>query len=177
MRITISPDEQRGARARPHVRMANKQGVEMKQATERTVPKQLKPFQKGQSGNPSGRPKGSRNKATLAAEALLDGEAEALTRKAVEIALAGDTTALRLCLERLMPARKHRPVTFALPHLETAADAVKATAALIRAVADGDLTPSEAAELAKLVDGFTRAVDLHDVQQRLEKLEAAQETR
>jgi Family of unknown function (DUF5681) len=145
----------------------------MKQATERTVPKQLKPFQKGQSGNPSGRPKGSRNKATLAAEALLDGEAEALTRKAVEIALAGDTTALRLCLERLMPARKHRPVTFALPHLETAADAVKATAALVQAVADGDLTPSEAAELAKLVEGFRSALTTAELEERLAKLEAA----
>ena len=51
-----------------------------------------RPFQ---AGNP-GRPKGARNKASLAAEALLDGEAETLARKAVEMALAGDTTAMRL---------------------------------------------------------------------------------
>ena len=70
---------------------------------EKTVPKQARPFQKGQSGNPSGRPKGARNKATLAMEILLDGEADRLTRKVVEMALAGDTTALRLCLERIMP--------------------------------------------------------------------------
>ena len=144
---------------------------------EKTVPKQLRPFQKGQSGNPGGRPKGARNKATLAMEVLLDGEADRLTRKAVEMALAGDTTALRLCLERIMPARKDRPVTFALPKLETAADAVKATAALVEAVAAGDLTPSEAAELSKLVEGFTRAADLHDIQARLEKLEQQQEAK
>src|SRR5215212_11725484 len=77
-------------------------------------------------GNP-GRPKGSRNRATLAVETLLEGEVEALTRKAVEMALAGDTTALRLCMDRIMPARKDRAVAFALPKLETPSDAVKAT--------------------------------------------------
>ena len=70
-----------------------------------------RPFQ---AGNP-GRPKGARNKASLAAEALLDGEAETLARKAVEMALAGDTTAMRLCLERIMPIRRDRPVSFAMP--------------------------------------------------------------
>src|SRR4030095_7662499 len=85
-----------------------------------------RPFQPGNSG----RPKGARNKTTLAVEALLDGEAEALTRKAVEVALSGDVTALRLCLDRIVPARKDRPVMFTLPKLETAADAVKASAAL-----------------------------------------------
>jgi hypothetical protein len=131
-------------------------GAEM--TTEKTVPKQARPFQKGQSGNPSG-------------------EANRLTRKVVEMALAGDTTALRLCLERIMPARKDRPVTFALPKLETAADAVKATAALVEAVARGDITPAEAAELSKLVEGFIRAVEVHDIQVRLERLEAHQESR
>ena len=73
-------------------------------STEITALKQRgRPFKPGQSGNPLGRPKGARNRATIAAEALLDGEAEALTRKAIELALDGDTTALRLCLERLMP--------------------------------------------------------------------------
>ena len=132
-----------------------------------------KPFQPGNAG----RPKGARNRATLALEVLLEGEADRLARKAVEMALAGDTTALRLCLERIMPARKDRPVTFALPKLETAADAVKATAALVEAVARGDITPAEAAELSKLVEGFIRAVEVHDIQVRLERLEAHQESR
>ncbi len=67
-------------------------------------------FKKGQSGNPAGKPIGARHKTTLAVQALLDGEAESLTRKAVELALAGDITALRLCLERIAPARKDYPV-------------------------------------------------------------------
>ena len=72
-------------------------------------------FQKGRSGNPAGRRPGSRNRATLAAEALLEGEAQALTRKAIELALEGDTTALRLCLERIVPQRKSRVVAFVIP--------------------------------------------------------------
>jgi hypothetical protein len=126
-----------------------------------------KPFQQG---NP-GRPKGSRNKATLALEALLDGEAEALTRKAIEMALSGDTKAMRLCMDRIMPPRKDRPVMFTMPKLETAADAVKATAALAEAVALGDITPMEAGDLVKLVEGFTKAFELHEIEQRLAKLE------
>src|SRR5215213_10832715 len=80
-------------------------------------------------GNP-GRPKGARHKTTLAIEALLDGEAEALTRKAIELAKAGDLVALRLCLDRICPPRKDRPVTFTLPSLESGTDAKNAVAAL-----------------------------------------------
>ncbi|MBO1908223.1 hypothetical protein KHP60_21565 [Microvirga sp. 3-52] len=127
-----------------------------------------KPFEPGNSG----RPKGSRNKATLALEALLDGEAEALTRKAIEMALDGDTTAMRLVMDRIMPPRKDRPVLFTLPKLETPADAVKAAAALVEAVASGDLTPSEADDLSRLVDRYVRAVETTDVLERLESLEA-----
>src|SRR4051812_30238750 len=85
------------------------------------------------AGNP-GRPKGTRNKTTLAVDLLLDGEAEALTRKAVEMALDGDTIALRLCLDRIAPARRDRHVPYALPLIATAADAVTASSALVAAV-------------------------------------------
>ncbi|GJD54068.1 hypothetical protein OPKNFCMD_6849 [Methylobacterium crusticola] len=130
-------------------------------------------FQKGQSGNLKGKPKGARHKTTLAMEALLAGEAEGLTRKAIEMANDGDTVALRLCLDRLLPARKDRPVPFALPPIETTADLTKATAALLQAVATGELTPSEAAELGKLVDAHVKAIEVTDIQSRLEALEAA----
>ena len=90
-------------------------------------------FKSGQSGNPGGRPKGSLNKATLATQALLDGEAEALTRKAVELAKGGNPMALRLCLERLLPPRKDRPITFDLPPLEGAQDLPQALKAILEA--------------------------------------------
>jgi hypothetical protein len=124
-------------------------------------------------GNP-GRPKGSRNKTTLAAELLLDGEAEALTRKAIELAKAGDMSALRLCLDRILPVRRDRPVAFELPILKHARDAVKALAAIARAVADGDLTPMEAAELSKVVDGYAHAIETAELTVRLDRLEQAQ---
>src|SRR3954462_15113406 len=83
-------------------------------------------------GNP-GRPAGARNRATLAPLALLEGEAEALTRRCVELALAGDTTALRLCLERLLP--RGRAVRPQLP-LRTLADLDAGTGTVSSAVAD-----------------------------------------
>ena len=97
-----------------------------------------------------------------------------MTRKAVDIALSGDTVALRLCLDRIAPARRDRPVAFALPKLEGAADVVAANAALVEAVALGDLTPGEAAELSKVLDGYTRAVEAAEIQERLARLEAQQ---
>ena len=84
-----------------------------------------------QPGNP-GRPKGARHKATLAAEALLDGEAEGLTRKAVEAALGGDMAALRLCLDRIVPPRRERPINFRIPPLKSAEDAARRVRALRR---------------------------------------------
>jgi len=84
------------------------------------------------SANP-GRPPGARHKATVAALAMLDGEAEALTRQAVTMALAGDTTALRLCLERIAPPLRDAPVSFALPPMTTARDAAKAAGAVLGA--------------------------------------------
>src|SRR5438128_726120 len=87
-----------------------------------------RPFAKGRSGNPAGRRLGSRNKATVAAQELLANEAEALTRKAVEAALAGDPMAMRLCLERILP--RERVVKFALPPIKSAADVAPASHAL-----------------------------------------------
>lgn len=88
-------------------------------------------------GNP-GKPRGARHKATTAALALLDGQAEALTQKAIETALAGDTTALHLCLDRIAPPRKDAPVSFTLPPMTTAKDAATAAGAILDAVALGD---------------------------------------
>ena len=111
-----------------------------------------RPFQ---PGNP-GRPKGARNRATLAAEALLDGEAEALARKAISMAKDGDPAALRLVFERIMPPRRDRPVMFELPDIQMASDASLGAAALVKAVAAGELTPGEALEIAKLLESDSK---------------------
>jgi hypothetical protein len=135
------------------------------------MPREETRFCAGRSGNPAGRPKGARNRATLAVEALLNGEAEALTRKAVEMALDGDGPAMRLCLDRLCPPRKDRTITFVLPEIETAADLTKATKALMQGVANGEITPSEAAELSKLVDAHVNAIKTADLAERLARIE------
>jgi Family of unknown function (DUF5681) len=130
------------------------------------------PFQPGQSGNPAGRPPGARNKATRAIEAMLDGEVEEITRKAIELAKDGNATAIHLCLTRLCPPAKDWPVPFAMPLMETTANAVAASAAIVNAVAAGELTPREAAELTKLVENFAKTLEIHDHEARLQKLEA-----
>ena len=117
-----------------------------------------RPFVKGRSGNPGGRRYGSRNKKTLAAAVLLEGESEALTRKAVELALAGDPTALRLCIERILPPCRERPVKFTLPPIENAADISAAMNAVTSALARGIITPGEAERIANVVDTFARAI-------------------
>lgn len=121
-------------------------------------------------GNP-GRPQGSRHKATQAALALLDGEAEALTRLAVTMALAGDITALRLCLERIAPPRRDAPVTFSLPAMQSATDAAKAAGEVLGAVADGELTPSEGAHVMGLIETYRRTLETTELEARVLKLE------
>ena len=125
----------------------------------------------GLSGNPGGRPKGSLNKATLASQALLDGEAEALTRKVVELAKDGHPVALRLCLERPLPPRKDRPVNFTLPRIEGAEDLVKALGAILEAVAQGEITPAEGQTLTAMLDGYRRGLETADLEARVTALE------
>jgi Family of unknown function (DUF5681) len=89
------------------------------------------PFKKGQSGNPAGRPIGARHETTLAMKALLNGEANTIVRKAIEMAKDGDALAMHLCLERIIPPRKDRSISFEAPTIGTAADALKALGSLI----------------------------------------------
>jgi Family of unknown function (DUF5681) len=128
-------------------------------------------FKKGQSGNPDGKPPGARNKATLLIEKLLDDDAKNIAEKAIELAKSGDSTALRLCLDRIAPARKDRHIAFKLPKLEKPEHAIAAAAAVVEAVASAELTPSEAAEMMKLVEGYTRILEAEDHEQRLRLLE------
>ena len=103
-------------------------------------------FSKGQSGNPRGNPKGCRNITTILFDDLLKANAKELIEKAIEMAKGGDGPAMRLCIERLAPARKDRPVWFELPKMQEAKDAVNASAAIVAAVAGGDLTHSGRSE-------------------------------
>ncbi len=130
--------------------------------------------QKGQftAGN-SGRPKGARAKATIACEALLDGQVEQLTQKAIQLALAGDTVALRLCMDRLAPPRRDRHVSFKLPAFSGAADHPPVLAAIMKAVAQGDLTPNEGQAMAAMLAEHRKAIETGEIETRLAALEAS----
>jgi len=128
-------------------------------------------FQRGQSGNPSGRPRGALNRATVLAQELLAARVERIAGKLIELAEGGDMRAIRVCMDRLMPAIKHQPIAVELPPIENAADSVEAVASIAAAVAAGELTATEAAELAKVVDVYVRALDGKGFDERLSKLE------
>jgi len=137
-----------------------------------------RPFEPGRSGNPAGRPRGVRHHVTMLAERLVDGDAEALIRKTIELGLAGDVAALRLLLDRILPPRRDRPVAISLPPVTTLRDAVAAQAALVAAVADGNLTPGEAGEISGLIANVVRFVETLELEQRVHLLEeAAKEAR
>jgi len=124
-------------------------------------------------GNP-GKPRGARHRATMAVIGLLDGEAEQLTRKAVEMALEGDVAALRLCLERVAPPKKDTPVQFTLPPMKCAGDAAVSSGIVLEAVASGELTPLEGTHVMGLIDSYRKTLEATEFETRLTALEARQ---
>ena len=119
--------------------------------TENSAKKQRgAPFRKGQSGNPSGKPRGTRNRTTVLAEKLMQDDAGDVVQAVLAAAKGGDMTAARLILERISPVRKGRPVYLELPSVKTAADVSAAIATLTMAMAAGDVTPDEAATVSAL---------------------------
>ncbi|MBM3952579.1 MAG: hypothetical protein FJ311_14140 [Rhodospirillales bacterium] len=132
-------------------------------------------WRKGESGNPAGKPLGTRHKATRAAEALLEGETEALTRKCIELAKTGDHVALRLCMERIYPARKDAPVSFDMPRIRTAIEAAGAVRSVLEAVSRGNMTPSEATGVAGIIEVFRRTIETTEIEARIVKLEKGME--
>lgn len=142
----------------------------MGQTTDKTGPETGR-FTPGKSGNPAGRPKGRKNRATVICQALLEDEAERIARSVVDKALAGDPACLRLCLERLLPPLKERPISLPLPSIAAATDVPGAISAVLAAVGKGDLLPSEGTELARLVDTYRKAVEIEDLHNRVLTLE------
>ena len=124
------------------------------------------------AGN-SGRPRGSRNRVTLAIDSLLEGQSDALTQTAISKALEGDSIALRLCMDRIAPPMKDKPVVFTLPKMQDAMDASQAAGSVLSAVSDGSLTPIEGTRVMGLIDSYRRTLELTEIEQRLQVLETS----
>lgn len=127
-----------------------------------------KPFKSGNSG----RPKGSLNRVTLAIQSLLDGEGEELTRKAIELAKKGDLTALKLCLERIYPPKKSRPINIDLPDVRTSEGVSLAQTSVVKAVGEREITPEEGQVLSNILESRRKSIESEDHERRLYELES-----
>jgi hypothetical protein len=137
--------------------------------------KQTTRFKPGQSGNPKGKPKGTRSPALAALDAIGEGNAESILQSVITAAQAGDMRAAEVILRRVWPERKGRAVVLDLPAIKTAADVVGAMARITDAAASGNLTPEEAAALAGLVEGQRKAIETAELEQRITALEAKEQ--
>ncbi len=139
-----------------------------------TTPTKAPGWKKGQSGNPAGRPKGCRNRATLLALAAMEGELDAVVRVVIEAAKAGDMTAARLVVDKLIPPTKERAVTLELPDSSTPEGIEMAQSAILTAVGAGDLLPGEGATLSTLVENRRRSIETLELEKRIAALEGTQ---
>jgi len=150
--------------------MQKKSSPKVRQPSNPEVPKKIRgrPFQRG---NP-GRPGGSKNRTTRLLEELVAGEGKKLTRKVVELALAGNVKCLEWCLDRLMPRRNGRPIDFTLPAVNGADDVVVAMTAITTAVNDGSLSTEEAGQLVHILNGCAKAFEIYGFATRIATLES-----
>lgn len=133
-------------------------------------------FEKGASGNPAGRPRGSRNQATLALDRQLAEAGPILVQKLIEQAAGGNMQAMRLCLDRIIPRRRDCPVDLPLPPVKNAQDVATAFTEVTSAVATGQITPAEGESLAQILTLQGEALLAGDLEERIEALQHSEET-
>jgi hypothetical protein len=134
-------------------------------------------FQKGQSGNPFGRTEGSRNKATLLLDRLAEDEAEAIQKQVIEAAKTGDLKAAELILARIWPLRRGRPVRLDLPPVRTPAEVSDGMAAVVEAMAAGEVTPEEAATISGVLEVRRKALETQELADRVDRPEQDMKSR
>lgn len=131
----------------------------------------------GQSGNPAGKPPGTRNRATMMVLALMEEGAEEVAGAIVNAAKAGDLGAAKLVLERLAPPVRERAIAVDLPDTATLAGVSEAQRAVVRAVGEGELLPTEGNALASILEARRRAIETEELEQRIRALEARHDKR
>lgn len=129
-------------------------------------------FKRGQSGNPNGKPKGAKNKSTLAAEALLEGSLEKICRRIQEEAVNGNMQAAKMVLERFLPPRKDRLIQLDLPEIKNTSDILTASNVIIAAICRGEISPSEGETLSRAIATHAQVIENQNLEQRLEVIES-----
>ena len=132
---------------------------------------QLRSSPLGHSGNPAGKPRGAKDKRTALRE-LLQPHSEKLIGKVVELALIGDTTALRICIDRLIAPIRSKDTPVSIGKLDGSSSEKGLT--VINALADGCITPDEAATIMQVISAQTRIVQIDEFEKRIAALEARQ---
>jgi hypothetical protein len=146
--------------------------TDQKPPAAKAAPKQRgRPFAKGQSGNPKGRPEGSRTNIAMRVDELLEAEFEAVTIALLDKAKEGDATALRMVMDRIAPSRKSRPIQIELPSIRTLGGVTDASEAILAAVANGTITPDEGQALSVIVEGRRKVIETDDLAKRISDLE------
>jgi hypothetical protein len=130
-----------------------------------------KPFQPGNSFG-RGRPKGSRNKSTAAALALLGEHAEALMRKCIAEALKGNMVAMRLCIERILPALQEPTIKFKAGPTGTSAEVGQMQDAILKEVSKGRIAPQQGEIVVNILDGKRRVIESTEIEERLRAAES-----
>ncbi len=128
-------------------------------------------FQKGRSGNPKGKAKGTKNRATIFAETLLKDEVESICRRLIQEALTGNIQAIKMVLDRIFPSRRDCPITIELPKIQNSSHVLQAIGSITAAVGNGEISPSEGEALSRIIDVHVKAIEAHDCEKRLSKLE------
>jgi hypothetical protein len=129
-------------------------------------------FQKGKSGNPKGKPKGARNRSTLAAEQFLEASLEGVCKTIEKEALQGNMLAAKMILDRFLPVRKDRLLKIDLPEINTSEDILQAMRVIASAVGCGEISPSEGESLSKTLDIYAKAFETYQLESRLLQLES-----
>ena len=127
-----------------------------------------KGFEKGVSGNPEGRPPGSKNKLSQLAQKLLEADAEEIVTAIIEKAKSGDPTAQRLCLERIMSPMRSSAIQIDLPKLGTPQDILKGYDVLFEALGNGDLTMDELDRLSNILENRRKAIVTAELAERID---------
>ena len=135
-------------------------------------------FKPGQSGNPGGRKKGSRNKVSILTQNMLLDESEAITRTAIDLALNGDRMMIKLILDKITPAIKHEPVELEnMPKIDSVGSISDMTNYIMQEVGSGNLTLPQAEILSKITERHRSNLEVSQLVDRIEQLEKAVENK